>query len=156
MNGLTAASTKGAKGTRLIFDSGELLRANIPLSISRKKKNMQASIGSIRRPLLCTFYALLLCIAALCAMPRTAHAQLYVLDSNNTISTHNDTTGAVLNPGFITGLSGPERFALSSNVLFRGEQRGTPGTGTVSEYNTTTGAIVSANLTTTTATQQFA
>lgn len=101
---------------------------------------MQVSIGSIRRPLLCTFYALLLCIVALCAMPRSAHAQLYVLDSNNTISTYNATTGAVLNPGFITWLSGPDRFALSGNVLFVANSGGTPGTGTVSEYNTTTGS----------------
>jgi hypothetical protein len=103
---------KAQKEVGLIFDSGEL-RANLPLSISRKKKNMQASIGSIRRPLLCTFYALLLCIVALCAMPRSAHAQLYVLDSNNTISTYNATTG----------LSGPDRFALWGNALFVAEQR---------------------------------
>jgi hypothetical protein len=89
---------------------------------------------------LCTFYALLLCIVALCAMPRSAHARLYVLDSNNTISTHNATKGAVLNPGFITGLSGPDRFELSGNVLFVANGGGTPGTGTVSEYNTTTGS----------------
>jgi hypothetical protein len=85
-------------------------------------------------------------------MPR----ELYVLDSNNTISTYNATTEAVLNPGFITGLSGPDRFALSGNILFIANSGGTPAIGTVSEYTTTTGAIVNANLITTTATQQVA
>jgi len=69
------------------------------------------------RPALCT---LLLGIAALWAMPRSAGAQqLYVAEiNNNTVGEYNATTGAAINASFITGLLSPQGLAISGNTLF--------------------------------------
>jgi len=90
---------------------------------------------------LCT---LLLGIAALWAMPRSARAQLYVGmggGSINTVGEYNDTTGATINANFITGLSYPTALALSGNNLFVANL----GFGTIGEYNASTGAAINAN-----------
>ena len=50
----------------------------------------------------------------------------------------NTTTGAAINPDFITGLDTPTGLALSGNNLFVANE----GNGTVGEYNATTGAAI--------------
>jgi hypothetical protein len=93
---------------------------------------------SLRRAL-CT---LLLGIAGLWAMPRSANAQqLYVgqYDVTNTVGEYSATTGAVnTNFSTITGLNGPAGLALSGNDLFVANYGGGSGT-TVGEYDATTG-----------------
>ena len=90
------------------------------------------------RPALCT---LLLGIAALWAMPRSARAQLYVTQQTgvgSTVGEYNATTGAAINANFITGLDDPYGLALSGNNLFVACQF----SNTVGEYNATTGVLV--------------
>jgi DNA-binding beta-propeller fold protein YncE len=72
------------------------------------------------RPLLRAFYAFLIVVAGLWAMPRNAHAA---------------------NPSFITGLNGPAGLAVFGNTLFVANNR----SGTVGEYNATTGAAINAS-----------
>src|SRR5260370_26897405 len=80
----------------------------------------------------------LLGITALWAMPRSAHAQLYV-GTNNTISEYNATTGAAINPNFITGTGGP--LALSGNNLFVADALNQ----TVGKYDAKMGVAINAN-----------
>jgi hypothetical protein len=46
-------------------------------------------------------------IAVLWALPRNAHAQLYITPGNGTVSEYDATTGAAINANFITGLQFP-------------------------------------------------
>jgi hypothetical protein len=66
---------------------------------------MKSRIASNLKPLLSAFYAFLIAIAALWAMPRTAHAQLYVINKPGggaqVVSKYNATTGALINASFI-------------------------------------------------------
>src|SRR5271165_906456 len=80
--------------------------------------------------------AVLLGITALWAMPRSVQAQLYV-GTGNMVSEYNATTGAAINPNFITGTSGS--LALSGNNLFVGS------VGTVGKYDATMGVAINAN-----------
>jgi hypothetical protein len=57
-----------------------------------------------------------------------------------TVGEYNATTGAVINADFITGLSSPERLALSGNTLFVVSGDVGPNAFTVGAYNATTGA----------------
>jgi hypothetical protein len=114
---------------------------------------MKTIITSNWRPLHRALCTLLLCIAALWAMPRNACAQLYVSESgNNTVGEYNATTGAPINANLITGLSEPAGIALSGNNLFvvNGVTTVvTPGQAnlcSVGEYDATTGAAINANL----------
>jgi DNA-binding beta-propeller fold protein YncE len=103
---------------------------------------MHTSIPSNWRPLLRALYAFLITIAVLWAMPRNAHAQLYVTQfTGNSVSEYDTKTGALINASFITGLNGPIGLALSGNTLFVVNQ----GNGTVGEYDATTGAAINAN-----------
>jgi hypothetical protein len=60
---------------------------------------------------------------------------------NNTVSEYNASTGAVINPSFITGLSDPQGLSLSFNNLYVANYNGTIG-----EYNVITGAAINASL----------
>src|SRR5271166_631185 len=117
---------------------------------------MKTIITSNWRSLRRVLFALLLGIAALWAMPRSARAQLYVLEGppgppnfsptapvNTTVGEYNAATGAVINATLITGIGlAQNSVAVSGNNLFLGNG-GIPGT--VSEYNATTGAVINAN-----------
>src|SRR5947209_8452552 len=78
--------------------------------------------------------------AALCAMPGTTRAQLFV--TNQTTGTIGEYTasGATVNPNLITGLSFPADVAVSGGHLFVTNEV----TGTIGEY--TSGATVNASL----------
>jgi hypothetical protein len=117
------------------------------LLIKAENKIMKTTTTSNWRPLPRTLYALLLCIAALCAMPKSACAQqLYVGQyGNSTVGLYDASTGAAINANLITtGLNGPNGFALSGNNLFVAnydDAFGENGGTTVGEYNLTTGAF---------------
>ena len=84
---------------------------------------MNTSSTSNWRPLLPVFYAFLMTIAALWAMPRNAYAQLYVTQSTlpgldvGGVSEYDPNTGVLMNATFITGLNAPEGLALNGNNL---------------------------------------
>jgi hypothetical protein len=112
-----------------------------------QNKFMKAIITSNSRPSRRGICALLLGIAALWAMPRNAHAQLYVAVYNSdAVGKYNTTTGAVINANFITGLYRPTGLAVSGNNLFVTSVGG-PGSysGKVGKYDATTGAVINAN-----------
>jgi DNA-binding beta-propeller fold protein YncE len=80
---------------------------------------MKTIITSNSRPLHRALCTLLIGIAALWTMPRSARAQLYVSQVlNGGVGKYNATTGAAINANFITGLSSPKGLALSGNNLF--------------------------------------
>jgi len=93
------------------------------------------------------FYPLLIAIAALWAMPKNAHAQLYVTQIPSPPSTigvvgkYDAKTGAAISPSFITGLNLPAGLALLGNTLFVANRT----SGTIGEYDATTGAVIDAN-----------
>ena len=88
---------------------------------------MKTILTSNWRPLHRALCALLLGIAALWAMPRSASSQvLYVADGNGRVSTYNATTGVAINANFITGLNEPYGLALSGNTLFVSSLAGGP------------------------------
>jgi hypothetical protein len=81
--------------------------------------------------------------AALCAMPATAHAQIFATNfSGNTIGEYT-TSGATVNPSLLSGLSGPTGIAVSGGDLFV-----VNADGTIREY-TISGAIDSVDESTT-------
>jgi DNA-binding beta-propeller fold protein YncE len=116
----------------------------------RKNQTMKTIIPSDSRPLLRAYYAFLIAIAALWAMPRTAHAQLYVINTPGgggqvVVSKYNATTGAAINASFITGLINltfaPDfGLAVSGNTLFVGDVLGFVG-----KYDATTGGAINAS-----------
>ena len=116
-----------------------------------QNKPMKTIITSNWRPLRRAVCSLLLGIAALRAMPRSARAQLYVSQVGNgantgTVGTYDATTGAVINAKFITGVNDAGAIMLSGNTLFLANN-GLFGTnGEVGTYNATTGAAINANL----------
>jgi hypothetical protein len=105
---------------------------------------MNSSIVSNLRPLLRAFYPFLIAIAALWAMPKNAHAQLYVTedtgDIGGVVDKYDATTGAAISPSFITGLGFLFGLAVLGNKLFVVDV----GNGTVGEYDATTGAAINA------------
>ena len=60
------------------------------------------------------------------------------------VGEYDATTGAAINPSFITGLNGATGLAVSGNDLFVLNEGSGLGTGTVGEYNATTGAALNA------------
>jgi hypothetical protein len=79
-----------------------------------QNKTMKTIITSNWRPVRRALCTLLLCIAALWAMPRSARAQLYVSQyGNKTVGEYNLSTGT-FNPSFITGLDEPGGLAVAS------------------------------------------
>jgi len=76
---------------------------------------MKTSITSNFRPLLRAFYPFVIAIAVLWAMPRNAHAQLYVTQRGaGIVGEYDATTGFAINANFITGLNGPIGLAVKS------------------------------------------
>src|ERR1700741_1476968 len=104
---------------------------------------MKTRISSNWGPPLRTLYAFLIVIVVLCAMPRNAQAQLYILQNNPSqvgIVSEYSTKGALINANFITGLSDPVQIAVSDNALFVTNNEG----GTVGKYDATTGGAINA------------
>lgn len=104
---------------------------------------MNTTSTSNWRPLSRPFYAFLIAIAVLCAMPRNASAQLYVTQAGGLVSEYDATTGEVIKAKFIKGLHVPVGLAVSGkdNVLFVTNAT----TGTVGKYDASTGAVIKAN-----------
>jgi hypothetical protein len=107
---------------------------------------MKSSIPPNFRPLLRTLYTFVIAIAALWAMPRNAHAQMYVAqDFSNRlrlgfVAENNVTTGELIKGDFITPLNLPFDLRVSGNNLFVLTLNGTVG-----KYDATTGAVINAN-----------
>jgi DNA-binding beta-propeller fold protein YncE len=80
---------------------------------------------------------------ALWAMPKNAHAQLYVTevpgDNGGVVDKYDAKTGAAISPSFITGLNDPQWLAVKGNTLFVANAGG----NTVGKYDATTGAAIS-------------
>jgi hypothetical protein len=69
------------------------------------------------RPLLRAFYPFVIAIAVLWAMPRNAHAQLYLTEfpggaEIGVVGKYNAKTGAAISASFITGLIFPDGLAV--------------------------------------------
>jgi hypothetical protein len=88
------------------------------------------------------FYAFLIVIAVLSAMPRNARAQLYVTQGSTggIVSKYNATTGARVKVRFITRLDGPSALAVLGTDLFVATVEGNK----VGKYNATSGATINA------------
>ena len=103
---------------------------------------MYRNIASSWRPLLRTLYTFVIAIAALWAVPRSAHAQLYVgngpgLFGSGVVSKYSAKTGHVINDNFITGLSNPPlALAVDDNTLFVSDH------DSIGKYDATTGAVI--------------
>src|SRR4029077_4400232 len=109
---------------------------------------MKTTLTSNRRPLLRAFYAFLIVIVAVSAMPRNARAQLYVTQGNvdGRVSKYNATTGALINAHFITMLNKPSALAVSDTDLSNTDLFvATEGGNTVGIYDATTGAAINAS-----------
>ena len=109
---------------------------------------MKTTVTANSMPLHRAFCTLLIGIAALWAMPRSARAQLYVSQTGNgantgTVSEYDATTGAVINANLITGVEQAGAISLSGNILYVANAS---AFGTVGDYNATTGAAINANL----------
>src|ERR1700733_520112 len=110
---------------------------------------MKTRVTSNFRPLLRAFYPSFMAIAVPWAVPRNAHAQVYVtqvlLESNaGFVSKYDVDTGHVINASFITGLTFPTGLAVSDkdNTLFVASGL---GNGTIGKYDATTGAPIDTN-----------
>jgi pectin methylesterase-like acyl-CoA thioesterase len=75
--------------------------------------------------------------AALCAMPRTTRAQIFITNARNGTIGEYTTSGATINPALVSGLNSPTDIAVSGENLFVTNL----DTGTVGEY-TTSGTTV--------------
>ena len=105
---------------------------------------MKTTLTSNWRQLLRAFYPFLIAAAALWAMPKNAHAQLYLTELPGgglaVVGKYDATTGAAISSSFITtGLSVPFGLAVEGNTLFVVNFI----TGTVGKYDATTGAAIS-------------
>src|SRR5438034_9821006 len=81
-------------------------------------------------------------VAALCLIPVTGRAQIFVTnEGNNTIGEYNATTGATINSSFISGLDFPTGIALFGGNLFVANS----GNNTIGEYNAATGAPINSS-----------
>ena len=108
-------------------------------AIMRAENKTKPIIRSNWKPLRCILCTLLLCIAALQALPGSAPAQLYVTEPGiNTIGEYNATTRAAINPSFITGLNLPTGLVLSGSHFLVSNFN----SNTVGEYDATTGALI--------------
>lgn len=65
------------------------------------------------------------------------------------VSTYNATTGALINPSFITGLSSPGRLLVSGNTLFVENGDVGPRAFSIGTYNASNGAAINPNFITT-------
>jgi hypothetical protein len=117
--------------------------------LTAQNKTVETIITSNLRPMLPALCTLLLCIAAFWANPRSARAQLYVIQDaspttqeESSVSEYNTTTGAAINANFIK-LNEPVALAVSGNDMFVVNLVG-GSSGVVSEYNATTGATINA------------
>ena len=83
---------------------------------------MKTIMRSNWRALLRALCRLLLGIGTLWAIPRSAQAQLYVSEPGGflggSVGEYNATTGAAINPRFISPLGSPSALAVSGNDLF--------------------------------------
>jgi hypothetical protein len=102
---------------------------------------MKTTSGSNSRPLKhALFYTLILYIAALCAMPGTARAQIFETNYGGTVGEYT-TSGATVNAALVSGLATPYGIAVSGGLLFVADYYN----GTIGEY-TTSGVTVNAAL----------
>ena len=103
---------------------------------------MKSSIISNSRPLLRALYVFVIAIGVLWALPRNAHAQLYVTQFyTGVVSEYSASTGEMINAQVITGLNGPYGLLVRGNTLFVADSFG----GAVRKYNANTGFPINAN-----------
>jgi hypothetical protein len=106
---------------------------------------MTTGTASNWRPLFRALFTFLFVIAALCAMPRNARAQVYVAnrhtDGSWVISKYTD-RGCVINDKLVTLPHTPSGVAVSDDNLFVAD----PGAGTIGKYDADTGAVINASL----------
>src|SRR5439155_15955089 len=89
------------------------------------------------------------CVAsALCAMPGTIPAQIFVTNFKTGTIGEYTTSGATMNPALISGLNGPEGIAVSGGNLFVTSFNPTGDTGRIGEYTTLGVAVNPARITT--------
>src|SRR5437773_10837931 len=101
------------------------------------KTDAKSNSGPLSRPFTALLFAAV--VAALCLIPVTGRAQIFVTNfGNNTIGEYNATTGATINSSFISGLDLPQGIALSGGNLFVANYNN----NTIGEYNATTGATI--------------
>src|SRR5205809_7405195 len=100
------------------------------------KTNTKSDSGPLSRAFAPLLFAAV--AAALCLIPVTSRAEIFVTNSNNnTIGEYNATTGATINSSFISsGLNVPGGIALSGGNLFVANF----SNNTIGVYNATTGA----------------
>jgi hypothetical protein len=111
-----------------------------------ENETMSTNITSNPRPLLRALSAFFIATAAVLAMPRNAHAQIYVtsdpiLGEEGMVSEYDATTGALINANFVTGFLQPGLLALKGNILFVPDQ----DTGVLGTYNARTGAAINSS-----------
>jgi hypothetical protein len=108
---------------------------------------MKTPITSNWRPLSRALSAFLVAIVALWAVPRNAHAQLYVTQitdpalGHGIVSKYDSTSGQLIKYDFIQGLRGPSSLALSDNTLFVASY-GFGAYDLVGKYDATTGGAI--------------
>jgi hypothetical protein len=108
---------------------------------------MKTIITSNSRPLHRALCTLLIGVATLWAMPRSARAQLYISQApgiqlnDGTVGKYDATTGAAIHANFIQG-NAPTGLAVSGNNLFLAN---TFGGSTVGEYDANKGNVINAN-----------
>ena len=105
---------------------------------------MKTNVLLSRRPLLCVYYAFLIVIAVLWALPKGARAQLLVTNTpagagvgTGVVSEYDATTGHLIKAKFITGLTSPSGLAVSGDKLFVSND-----VGFVGKYDADTGAVI--------------
>ena len=88
-------------------------------------------------------------MSVLCAVPATAHAQIFVVNVNPGTIGEYTTSGMTVNASLVSGLNSPSAglsvplgIAVSGGNLFVVNS----GQSTIGEYNATTGATVDASL----------
>ncbi|MGI9088908.1 MAG: beta strand repeat-containing protein [Chthoniobacterales bacterium] len=118
-----------------------ILSSDILKSRKRRTYNSYRTIFTMKRQLLPLLLAAVIGLAAI-LITASARAQLYVGDqSSNTVGTYNASTGAAINPNFVTGLRAPQSILLSGSSLLVTNF----STNTVGQYNASSGAATNAS-----------
>lgn len=147
----SAYSTEGLWPELSCYYSKTAMSKDGRFLINAQNKTLKKSIPSNGRPVCRALCTLLLCFAALWAVPRSARAQLYVNQDANPssqlvasgVGEYNAATGAAINANFISGLNEPLALAVSANTLYVADIIGAGGT--IRAYNAGTGAVINAN-----------
>ena len=109
---------------------------------------MKTYITATWRTLLRGFYAFIIAVTVLWAVPRIAKAQFYIVSlpsypGTTGIVSEYSAKGELINGNFITGLNNPYVISVSDNNLFVLNKGGVdPNSGAVGKYDATTGGAI--------------